>query len=108
LRGPLVLSKKPKKTKRTMNRTDLAAPIKNPSVEEVKKEILEYCISSRTKDQILNFIQVEPKPYHFRKYISRLLEDRFLQHTIPHNPRAMTQQYQTTRKGLAYLRAISD
>jgi hypothetical protein len=90
-----------------MNRTDLATPFKNPAVEEVKKEILEYCICSRTKDQILNLIQVEPKPYNFRKYISRLFEERYLQHTIPHNPRATTQQYQTTKKGLAYLRAIA-
>jgi hypothetical protein len=86
----------------------MLATSKNPPVEEVKKEILEFCSQSRTKEEILNFIRVEVKPYNFKKYISRFLDDRYLQHTIPHNPRATTQQYLITKKGLAYLRAIAD
>ncbi len=77
-----------------------------PSVEEVKKEILEFCLSPQNKENILIHIQVEQKPYNFKKYITRLFEDRYLQHTIPHNPRASTQQYITSKKGLAYLKAI--
>ncbi len=78
-----------------------------PTVADVKKEILEFCLNPQSKESILEFIQVELKPYNFKKYITRLFEDRYLQHTIPHNPRATTQQYITSKKGQAYLKSIT-
>jgi len=79
----------------------------SPSVEDVKKDILEYCLQPRSKEEILSFIQLELKPYNYKKYISRLFQDRYLQHTISQNPRSSLQQYITTKKGLVYLKSIA-
>ena len=79
---------------------------KTPTVEEVKKEILGFCVNPRSKDDILAFIQVEIRPYNYKKYITRLFEDRYLQHTVPQCPRSSLQQYITSKKGLSYLRAL--
>jgi len=78
----------------------------SPSVEDVKKDILEFCLQPRSKEEILSFIQLELKPYNYKKYISRLFQDRYLQHTIPQNPRSSLQQYITTKKGLIYLKSL--
>jgi ATP-dependent DNA helicase RecG len=90
-----------------MIQAEMVRSSKTPAVEEVKKEILEFCTCPRTKEEILNFIQVDLKPYNFKKYISRFIDDRYLQHTIPHNPRSTNQQYLTSKKGQSYLRAIA-
>ena len=78
----------------------------SPSVEDVKKDVLEFCLQPRNKEDILSFIQLELKPYNYKKYISRLFQDRYLQHTIPQNPRSSLQQYITTKKGLIYLKSL--
>jgi len=78
----------------------------SPSVEDVKKDVLEFCLQPRPKEEILNFIQLELKPYNYKKYIARLFQDRYLQHTIPQNPRSSLQQYITTKKGLIYLKSL--
>jgi len=85
---------------------DLSLTNKSPSVEDVKKDILEFCLEPRHKEDILNYIQLELKPYNFKKYISRLFQDRYLQYTIPQNPRSCAQQYITTKKGIVYLKSI--
>ena len=77
-----------------------------PTVEDVKKEILQFCTTPQGKEDILNFIQVEIKPYNVRKYITRLVEDRYLQFTVGNNPRSNSQQYIVSRKGSAYLKAL--
>ncbi|WP_026464513.1 hypothetical protein [Adhaeribacter aquaticus] len=79
---------------------------KSPEVEEVKLEILEFCKAAQPKENILKHIGIELRPYNYKKYISRLVEDRYLQYTIPHNPRSNVQQYITSKKGLAYLKAV--
>lgn len=76
------------------------------AVEDVKLEILRFCTIPQTKEEILNLIQVDFKPYHVRKYITRLVEDRYLQFTMEHNPRSNSQQYIISRKGQAYLKAL--
>ena len=78
----------------------------SPSVEDVKKDILEFCLQPRPKEEILGFIKLDIKPYNYKKYISRLFQDRYLQHTIPQNPRSSLQQYITSKKGLVYLKSL--
>ena len=77
-----------------------------PVVEDVKMDILQFCCTARSKEEILNLIQVEVKPYHVRKYITRLVEERYLQFSVEGNPRCNTQQYIISRKGQAYLKAL--
>ena len=78
-----------------------------PVVEDVKMDILQFCTVARSKEEILNLIQVEVKPYHVRKYITRLVEERYLQFTVGNNPRSNSQQYIISRKGQAYLNALA-
>jgi len=77
------------------------------SVEDIKKDVLEFCLQPRRKEEILHYIKLEPRPYNYKKYIARLFQDRYLQHTIPQNPRSGLQQYIITKKGLLYLKSIS-
>ena len=77
-----------------------------PAVEDVKLEILQLCTTPQGKEEILSFIQVDLKPYNVRKYITRLVDDRYLQFTVGHNPRSNSQQYIISRKGQAYLKAL--
>jgi hypothetical protein len=78
----------------------------NPDLEDVKKEILEHCQTPRSKEAILAFIQVEPRPYNFKKYITALVEGRYLEYTIPGNVRHVKQMYYCTKKGQLYLKTI--
>jgi ATP-dependent DNA helicase RecG len=77
-----------------------------PAIEDVKMEILQFCTTPQSKEEILSFIQVELKPYNVRKYITRLVEERYLQFTVGNNPRSHNQQYIISRKGQAYLKAL--
>ena len=77
-----------------------------PAVEDVKLEILQFCTTPQGKEEILSFIQVDLKPYNVRKYITRLVDDRYLQFTVGNNPRSYSQQYIISRKGQAYLKAL--
>ena len=78
----------------------------SPAVEDVKLEILQFCTTPQGKEEILSFIQVNLKPYNVRKYITRLVNDRYLQFTVGNNPRSNSQQYIISRKGQAYLKAL--
>ena len=75
-------------------------------MEDVKLEILQLCTTPQGKEEILSFIQVDLKPYNVRKYITRLVDDRYLQFTVGNNPRSNSQQYIISRKGQAYLKAL--
>ncbi len=77
-----------------------------PELEDVKILILEFCLAAKTKEEILQLLQVEVNPIHHRKYITKLVNDRYLLKTNISNPRAYNQQYLTTRKGNAYLKAL--
>lgn len=77
-----------------------------PDLDDVIKEILEYCQQSKNKEQILEFIQVEATSYAVKKYIAKFVERRFLNLTIPHNPRHVGQQYITSGKGRLYLQKL--
>ena len=79
----------------------------SPTIEDVKMEILQLCTTAQGKEEILHHIQVEVKPYNVRKYITRLVEDRYLQFTVGHNPRSNTQRYIISKKGLSYLKLVS-
>ncbi len=79
----------------------------NPDLESVIQNILEFCRESKTKEAILDFIQVVQVPYSYKKYIKPLVNQRLLENTIAHNPRDTHQQYICTKKALLYLKAIS-
>jgi len=77
------------------------------SLEDVKIKILVICQTPRHKEEIYDLIGVENKPYSYKKYIKPLLDQRYLQHTVPGNPRANTQKYISSRKSINYLKDIA-
>jgi len=78
----------------------------NPDVEDIKKEVLEFCIIPKSKGDILQQIGVEASHYNFKKYIVGLVNRRYLQPTLTRNTTSPNQQYTPTIKGLSYLKSL--
>lgn len=78
-----------------------------PSVDDIKKEALEYCRTSRSKEEILNFIGVEVSLYNFKKYITGLISSRILTPVNLYHLRDPHQKYIITGKGIGYLKSIA-
>ena len=83
--------------------------LKNPVLllEDVKKEILEYCVEPRSRTEILEHLQVEITPEHYSKYIKPLIDQRFIVSDILVIRSANRQKFSITQKGLNYLKAIA-
>jgi ATP-dependent DNA helicase RecG len=67
-------------------------------------KILIFCQTEKSREEIQNRISVKDREY-FRKFIlSPLIENGFLELTIPDKPTSKNQKYKTTKKGLDYLK----
>jgi len=77
------------------------------TLEDVKKEILEFCIEPQGRFSILEHIQVEITPENHAKYIKQLLDQRYIISDILIIRSANKQKFVTTQKGLNYLKAIA-
>ena len=78
----------------------------NPDVDDIKKEVLEFCISPKSKGDILHHIGVEASHYNFQKYIIGLVTRRYIQTTLTRISTSPHQQYKPTLKGLNYLKSL--
>ena len=78
----------------------------NPEVDDIKKEVIEFCISPRQKEEILRHIKVEVKPLTIKKYITSLVKNRYIQPVLTRNLKPQHQQYTATTKGLSYIRSL--
>ena len=83
--------------------------LKNPVLllEDVKKEILEYCVAPRGRGEILEHLQVEVTPENYSKYLKPLIDQRFIVSDILVIRSANRQKFSVTQKGLNYLKAIA-
>jgi len=77
------------------------------SLEDVKKNILEFCLEPRSRFEILEHIQVEITPENHARYIKQLLDQRFIISDILIIRSANKQKFAITQKGLNYLKAIA-
>lgn len=77
------------------------------SLDDVKKEILEFCLEQHGRAAILEHIQVEITPNNYTKFIKQLLDQRFIASDLMVNRKANSQKFVITRKGLNYLKAIA-
>lgn len=85
------------------------------SLDDVKKEILEFCLEPQVRIDILEHIQVDITPDNYARYIKQLQDQRFITpesvkdsagfRTFRH--RATNQKFVITQKGLNYLKAIA-
>ena len=67
-------------------------------------KILIFCQKEKSREEIQKYISINDRKY-FRKFIlSPLIENGFLELTIPDKPTSKNQKYKTTKKGLDYLK----
>lgn len=83
----------------------LFSPESKPN-DEYRKSILSLCREAQPRNVILKHIGVEESYLNYKKYIATLLEARFLTYTDARHPQSPKQKYQTSQKGLNYLKAI--
>jgi hypothetical protein len=77
------------------------------SLDDVKKEILEFCLEPHGPVAILDHIKVAVTKNNHSKFISQLLEKRFLTSALQRKRSSANQKYVITQKGLNYLKAIA-
>lgn len=77
------------------------------SLEDVKKEILEFCLQAQCRNAILKHIQVVESSLHYSMYIGPLLAQRYLKTDRIEKRSARNEKYSITQKGLNYLKAIA-
>jgi hypothetical protein len=82
------------------------------SLEDVKKEMLEFCLQAQCRTAILEHILVAGIPVagtsvHYTKYIGQLLAQRYLKTNLKEKRSARQEKYVITQKGLNYLKAIA-
>ncbi len=77
------------------------------ALEDVKKEILEFCIKAQSRTEILDFIKVAPTSANYGKYIRELLVQRFIKTNLLDKRSSRYEKYVITQKGLNYLKAIA-
>lgn len=82
------------------------------SLEDVKKEMLEFCLRAQCRAAILDYIlvariSVVGTAVHYTKYIKQLLAQRYLKTNFKDKRSARQEKYVTTQKGLNYLKAIA-
>lgn len=76
-------------------------------LDDVKKEILEFCNDPHGREAILGHINVEITTDNYGRYIKKLLDQRFIAPNRLRSISQVKQQYLTTQKGRNYLKAIS-
>ena len=77
------------------------------SLEDLKKEILEFCIKAQSRTEILDYIQVAPTTANYGRFIRELLVQRYIKTNLIEKRRSRSEKYVITQKGLNYLKAIS-
>lgn len=77
------------------------------SLEDVKKEILEFCLQTQYRLAILEHLLVTGTTLHYAKYIGPLLAQRYLRTDFKEKRSARQEKYIITQKGLNYLKAIA-
>jgi len=61
--------------------------------EKITQDILEYCKSPRSRQNIQDFIGVKDSSYFVKRFLNPLIEDGLLKRTIPNKPTSPNQQY---------------
>lgn len=75
--------------------------------DQHRKHILQFCQAAQSRCAILKHIGVEENYENYKKYIAKLITERYLNYTDPRHPQSPKQTFVITQKGLNYLKAIS-
>ncbi len=74
--------------------------------DEYRKDILKLCKEAQHRNDILKHIGVEESYINYKKYVAKLVEERYLTYTDARHPQSPKQKYVTSQKGINYLKAI--
>ena len=66
-------------------------------------EILEFCKEVKSRQEIMNMLGISNSPKNAEHYIKSLIENKYIDLTVPDKPRSSKQQYYTTKEGLDYI-----
>ena len=69
--------------------------------EQVVK-ILQFCRVPKSKKAILEHIGLSPVYLNYKRHIFSLINNEYLELTMPNKPRSRLQKYKTTDKGLKF------
>lgn len=72
-------------------------------VSEQVFQILEFCKTPRTKQEILNHIGLSIVYLNYKRNILPLVQKKLLTFTIPDKPNSRLQKYKTTEIGFAFI-----
>ncbi|MDQ3290239.1 MAG: hypothetical protein M3Q05_03000 [Bacteroidota bacterium] len=76
-------------------------------LEDVKKEILEFCLQAQSREDILKYISVACTSVNYSRYIGALLAQRFIKSNLLDKRHPGQGKFIISQKGLNYLKAIA-
>lgn len=80
--------------KREMNPASDAPSVRVKMTQD-KKGLLTFCLVPRSRNEIMNFLQIESGRYALRQYLDPLVETGLIRMTIPDKPRSHHQKFVT-------------
>lgn len=75
-------------------------------LDEYRKDILKFCVEPQSRGDILTHIGLSESYENYKKYVAKLLEERYLNYTDVRHPQSPKQKYITSQKGINYLKSI--
>lgn len=68
----------------------------NLSLSEIESEIIEFCNTGKSREQIAKFFSFENPSYMIKKYVIPLVEKGLLKMTLPDKPKSKNQKFVST------------
>ena len=65
----------------------------NLSLSEIESEIIEFCNTGKSREQIAKFLSFENPSYMIKKYVIPLVEKGLLKMTLPDKPKSKNQKF---------------
>lgn len=89
---------------------DRVRDIVRDRVHNIEKVIvvLDYCKTARTREELLNSIELKNLPVNFNRYARPLLEVDYIEMTHPAQPSSPNQRYRTTEIGKLLLAILKE
>ena len=82
----------------TPQATPQAAPQATPQATPQAEQILTFCMTARTRNEIAEYFGVKDPKFFAKKHIKPLIESGALRMTIPNKPTSPAQKYVTVKK----------
>ena len=70
-----------------------AVDVSDETAKVKYKELVEFCETPRSRDEICEFLNLKSKTYVVKEYVIPLVERGVLRMTIPDRPRSSNQRY---------------